>query len=284
LGQFHKDLGFFTTSGLPSLSNVSRLTYDDMQTNSGEFFGRVETPWNLFVKGFIGGGFTNNGHMNDEDFVLPLGGLLGAYSNTLSPNVTGKITYGAIDGGIDFLRGPGYKVGVFGGYFALNQTMNAFGCTPVAFVNCIPAVLTSGSANITENDKWRAARIGVAGEAMLTDRVKLSGEVAYLPWVHFDGIDQHFFGNSGILAENFPESGNGRGVQVEALVFYYLTPQWSVGVGGRYWGMWTTSGQMNCTFGAGGLCGATPTPPQFFKAQVEQAGVLVQTSYKISTP
>ena len=283
-GQFHKDLGFFTTSGLPSISNVSRTTYDDLQTNSGEFFGRVETPWNLFVKGFIGGGSTGNGHMNDEDFVLPLGGLLGAYSNTLSSNVTGKITYGAIDGGIDFLRGPGYKVGVFGGYFALDQAMNAFGCTPVAFVNCIPSVPTSGSAIITENDKWRAARIGVAGEAMLTDRVKLSGEVAYLPWVHFDGVDQHFFGNFGMLAENFPESGNGRGVQVEALVSYYLTPQWSVGVGGRYWGIWTTSGQMNCTFGASGLCGATPTPPQFFKAQVEQAGALVQTSYKFSTP
>ena len=35
-------------------SAVSRLTYADMQTNSGELFGRVDSPWRVFVKGFIG--------------------------------------------------------------------------------------------------------------------------------------------------------------------------------------------------------------------------------------
>ena len=55
-GQAHKDLGLFTTTPLPTISSVSRLTYDDMQTISGEFFGRIETPWNIFVKGFVGGG------------------------------------------------------------------------------------------------------------------------------------------------------------------------------------------------------------------------------------
>ena len=279
-GQFKKDIGFSTTAGLPSTSSISRLTYDNMQTNSGEFFGRVETPWNLFVKGFIGGGGTNNGDMNDEDFLIPLGGTVAAYSNTLSPAVTGSIGYGAIDGGFDFLRGPGYKVGVFGGYFVLNQEMKAFGCTPIANINCIPAVPTSGSPVITENDNWQAARIGLAGETMLTDRVKISGEVAYLPWAQFNGVDQHFFGNSGILASDNPESGRGQGVQLEALASYYITPEWSVGLGGRYWGMWTTNGQIVRDYSAGVIPPAPTTPPQFFKAQVEQAGVFVQASYK----
>jgi len=70
-GQFQKELGLFTDSGVPSISGVSRLTYDDMRTNAGEFFTRIEAPSNLFVKGLIGGGRTNNGHMNDEDFVIP---------------------------------------------------------------------------------------------------------------------------------------------------------------------------------------------------------------------
>ncbi len=60
-GQFHKDPGFFPTDPVPPLESVSRLTYNDMQTNSGEFFARIETPWNFFVKGFIGGGVTGNG-------------------------------------------------------------------------------------------------------------------------------------------------------------------------------------------------------------------------------
>jgi opacity protein-like surface antigen len=278
-GQFHKDLGLFINSGFPSMSGVSRLTYDEMRTNSGEFFGRVDTPWNLFVKGYIGGGRTNNGHMNDEDFVIPFTPtFLAAYSNTLSSVVGGNTGYGVIDGGIDVLRGPGYKVGVFAGYFYFHQNMNAFGCTPLASINCTPPVPTS--PGITEDDKWSALRIGIAAETMLTESVKLSGEVAYLPWVKVTGVDDHFFGNTGMLAEEFAGSGNGRGVQVEALLSYYLTPQFSIGVGGRYWAMWTTDATVSCTFGAFGLCGATPTPPQFFKAVVEQAGVIVHASYK----
>jgi hypothetical protein len=105
---------------------------------------------------------------------------------------------------------------------------------------------------------------------------EVSGDAAYLPVVHFNGVDQHFVGNTGVFAEVFPESGTGSGVQLDALLSYYLTPQWSVGLGGRYWGMWTTpNGQSNCTFGCG-----TFTAPFYFKAQVEQVAAFVQTSYK----
>jgi len=46
----------------------SRLTYDDRKTHAGELFGRVDSPWGIFVKGFAGGGQTGDGHMNDEDW------------------------------------------------------------------------------------------------------------------------------------------------------------------------------------------------------------------------
>src|SRR5215469_15338959 len=68
-----------------TLSDVSRLTYSNTQTNSGEFFGRIDTPWNVFVKGYVGGGGTNTGRMNDEDNVVVFGPVVAAYSNTLSP-------------------------------------------------------------------------------------------------------------------------------------------------------------------------------------------------------
>jgi hypothetical protein len=283
-GQFHKDLGQFVGSGVPSISSISRLTYDGLQTNAGEFFGRVDSPWNLFLKGFVGGGKIRTGHMNDEDFGIPFAPVIFElpYSNTLSTPVTGNTTYGAVDGGFDVKRGPDYKIGLFAGYFWFNEKMNTFGCTVVAGFNCIPPVPSTGSAIITENDKWQAVRLGVSGETMLTDRVKLSGEVAYLPWVKLNGVDQHFFGNTGILASNNPESGNGRGVQLEALLSYYITPQFSVGVGGRYWGLWTSTAQANRDFDATGI--PTPTPPQYFKGVVEQAGVLVQASYRFGAP
>jgi opacity protein-like surface antigen len=282
-GQFHKDLGQLVGSGFPSISSVSRLTYDDMQTNAGEFFGRVDSPWNLFLKVFVGGGSTRNGHMNDEDFGIPLNGIFTSYSNTLSSAVTGATRYGAVDVGFDVKRGPDYKIGLFAGYFWFNQDMNAFGCTPLSGTNCIPAIPALGNPGATEADRWRAVRLGAAGETMLTDRVKLSGEVAYLPSVKFNGVDQHFLAPTAILASDDQESGNGRGVQLEALLSYYITPQFSVGVGGRYWALWTSNAQTFRDFDSNPAV-PTPLPPQYFKGVVEQAGVLVQASYRFGAP
>jgi hypothetical protein len=75
-----------------------------MICRSGEFFARIDSPWDLFVKGFVGGGSTDNGHKNDEDFGILFPGttIYLPYSNTLSPNVTGNITYAVVDVGYDF--------------------------------------------------------------------------------------------------------------------------------------------------------------------------------------
>ena len=63
-GEFQKDLPAATTS---STSLVSRVTSDGVTGNSGEIFGRIDSPWGPFVKGFVGAGRTNSGQMNDED-------------------------------------------------------------------------------------------------------------------------------------------------------------------------------------------------------------------------
>ena len=153
--------------------------------------------------------------------------------------------------------------------------MNAFGCHPLANINCIPDVPTTGSAIISENDKWRAMRVGVSGETQLINRLRLSGDVAYLPVVNFTGVDTHFFGNTGQVASINPESANkGAGVQIEATLSYFVTSQFSVGVGGRYWALRTNNGQANRTVDEGAPI--TPTPPQAFRGTVEQAGVFLQ--------
>ena len=286
-GLFHKDIGPLQVSSVPGPTSVSRLTYNDMQTNSGEFFARIDSPWNLFVKGFVGGGGTDNGHMNDEDFGILLvhNTVYAPYSNTLANNVTGNITYGVVDVGYDFWRAENYKVGGFVGYAYFKQNMNAFGCTPIANVNCAPSVPTSGNPAITESDTWEGLRLGVAGDVMVTDRVKLSGDVAYLPYLSFSGVDHHFFGNTGLVAEIFPESSNGgQGVQLEAVASYYFTPQFSMGVGGRYWGMWTTNGSLYRSFSSPRLDEISPSPPAIFRGTFEQAGAFVQLAYKFGGP
>ena len=277
-GLFHKDLGQPVSSGSPTISSISRLTYDDMQTNSGELFARFDTPWNFFVKGFAGGGVTGNGHMNDEDFGIsfysPPAPPYVPYSNTVS-SVTGNTVYGLIDAGYDFLHGMTYKAGGFVGYTVFHQIMNAYGCNQIANANsdCVGAfVFPANFRGITETDTWQALRIGMSGEAMLTDKIKISVDAAYLPWVNFSGVDNHLA--RGII---FPETSNaGQGVQLEGILSYYLTPSFSVGVGGRYWAAWTTSGSdYDATYG---------TTPTYFRATFEQAGAFLQASYKFGVP
>ena len=157
---------------------------------SGELFGRIETPQNVFVKGNIGVGSLSGGHMNDEDWAI-FGGTV-AYSNTLSDPVNGNIDYATLDLGYDFFRGLGYKLGAFVGYNYYKENKSAYGCTQIAnpLSDCVPAI-PSSVLGITENDTWKSLRIGVNGDIMITDQLKLGADIAYLPYVKFNGTDDH---------------------------------------------------------------------------------------------
>jgi opacity protein-like surface antigen len=260
-GRFQKDL---PGNSFNDKSLISRLTYENT-ANTGEFFGRIDTPVNVFLKGYVGGGSINSGHMNDEDW-----GIFGdvSYSNTLS-NVNGSLFYGTIDLGYDFLRSSWYKTGAFVGYNRYNYTMNANGCVQIAnpLSDCVGnnAVPTSVTG-ITEKGAWDSLRVGVSAETQLFDRWKLSGDVAYIPYTKFTGSDNHVFTFG--LAD---ERGHGQGVQADVFLNYYVTDAWSVGVGGRYWALWTTSG----TDAIGGL--VSPRNDTF---RTERVGVTFQSSYK----
>ena len=261
-GRFQKDLG---VQGLGINNLASRLTYDGMRTDGGEVFARLDTRNNLMLKGFIGAG-SGGGHMNDEDWVLS--GATVPYSNTLS-SVDNRIRYGTIDAGYDVLRGPGYKLAPFIGYNVLSQNMKAVGCTQIAnpFSDCVPPLPTS-VLGITEDDKWQSLRIGLSAQFMLMPRVQVTADAAYLPYVWFDGTDNHV-----LRALVSPEDGHGNGVQLELALSYAVTDQFSLGVGGRYWSMHTTTGETNF----GGTGGIVPQ-----KFAVEQAALMLQGSYKFS--
>ena len=274
-GRFQKDhnTGLADGSGVPNGMMTSRITYHDMQSNTSEVFGRINTPWNFFVKGFAGVGVIGHGHNNDEDSFFKVNGDTVAYTNSFSDKVRGHLNYVVADAGYDFMQGSSYKLGAFVGYSFLDQEMNRFNCVQIANKeggSCTAPDETPTPPNVVrfqEIDKWHAMRVGVAGEMMLTDRVKLGGEVAYLPFVHFDGQDNHF---RNPILQLPAKSNGGHGVQAEALLSYYVTDRLSFGVGGRYWGLWTTDGQFS---------GTPPGPPRFYRAAFEQADVFVQTAY-----
>lgn len=275
-GRFQKDIAGGNLGYQNPTVNVSRLTWDNLAATTGEAFGRLDTPWNVFVKGFVGGGTLSGGKINDEDWGIDssFAGVNTAYSNT-EGDASGRLSYATIDAGYDVFRGASYKVGGFVGYNVYRDDKSSYTCTQIA----LPA---SGICSppfagfvLGENDRWRALRLGTAAEVMLTPSLKLTADVAYLPWVKFDGQDFH--PQRPFVAD---EWGQGIGAQAELFVTWYVTPQISVGAGGRYWAMWTTSGSA-CRQPPNGDC---PVPLQDMQFKTERFGALFQAAYRWDAP
>lgn len=200
---------------------------------------------------------------------MAFGGLV-AYSNTTA-SVSGDVDYATVDVGYDFFRGVGYKLGAFVGYNYYAENKSAYNCTQIAnpFSDCFPASPDGSSLSITEDDTWNSLRVGLNGNIMVTDRLKLEGDVAYLPYVAFKGTDDHLQRDPPFVS---PESGTGRGLQLESILSYLITDQLSVGVGGRYWAMWTANNAITEFAG-------TPCPCLTEPAKTDRFGAFVQLNY-----
>src|SRR4051812_9967347 len=254
---------------LPSSIN-SRLTYENVQGLAGETFAGVDHRSGAFVKGFLGAGGITGGTLVDEDF--PGGSLPdnAVYSNTRSP-LKGNIGYANIDVGYNVLAAPGAKVGAFVGYNYYTQHFNGFGCNQVTTsflcVGADPNYQVFG-----EDERYDSLRVGLAAEFMLTDRLKLSAEAAYLPWVRFRAQDDHNYRQLFILES----SNHGDGAMLEGILSYAVTSNWNIGLGGRYWAMNMHDG--NVLFDQLGF--GILYPPQVGRYNSERHGFFLQTNYK----
>jgi hypothetical protein len=217
----------------------SRLTYAGLTSGSFEGFGRLDTSFGSFFKGYGGFSGLQHGTLNDEDFPP----ALSPYSNTLSQQGSGKLSYGSIDFGQVLVVRERARWSVFFGYGYLNETVSAFGCAQVAgnpFI-CAPP-LNPGLLAITEQTSWQFARVGILGEFKLLDCLTLSAEVAWLPFEQVNAQDTHWLRLGGSLfdiAGAVPERGGGNGVQIEGILSYQATDKISLGLGARYWHLQT---------------------------------------------
>src|SRR6516225_4823295 len=124
-GRFQKDLGA-TVDPTQSSNLISRLTYNTTAA-TGEVFGRVDSPSNIFLKGFLDGGAITSGNLHDEDWAAPIvPGQIVPYSNTVS-TVNGDLAYGTIDAGYSVFRGPSTNVGGFIGFNYYRENKRAYG-------------------------------------------------------------------------------------------------------------------------------------------------------------
>ena len=268
--RYQQDLG---KHGQPLPVNASRLTWQDVGAGGVELYGRIDTPWNVMLKGIVGVGRGSDGEIYDEDWGLGSGST--PYQITKS-NVSSSLNYFTLDGGYDWLRTDTFRVASFVGYNYFSYKMNALGCT---FNNFAPPPVCGPEPPtlvfLQETDEWRSLRLGTSAELMLTPALKLTGDVAYLPYVSYQGIDNHPQREDAKGTTRSPQNGVGTGVQVEGVLSYDITEQFSVGAGGRYWSMAVPQGLTNF-FSSNEF-----TQERF---STEQAAVFVQGSYKFEAP
>jgi opacity protein-like surface antigen len=267
--RFQKDLG---NEDAPLPTNNSRLIYDSGGTNGLEFYGRIDSPWNVMLKGVVGVGRGHDGWNTDEDWgIARPGPSVWAYSISKS-DADISLNYFTLDLGYD-LRAGAYRVAPFVGYNYFAYKMNALGCTRETFVSPQPCrpVFPPTLVGLQEADEWRSLRLGTVAELMLTSQLKLTGEVAYLPYVRYAGVDNHPLRADALGNTRSPARGVGTGVQLEGIVSYDVSDEFSVGVGGRFWAMTTPHGLMNFF-----------SEDEFISQRyaVEQGAVFAQGSYK----
>ncbi|ARN81898.1 outer membrane beta-barrel protein [Methylocystis bryophila] len=251
----------------------SRLTYGNLDAHSAETFFRFDHETGLFLKGYLGGGSIVGGHLTDEDYPP----REDVYSKTTHSQSGGSLQYAAIDGGFNVLKTPHYRLGGFVGYQYFRERMNTFGCMQIA---TNPTVCAGGGAQPTTLDgldddaRWQSLRLGLSGRIALMPRLNFDAEVA---WAHnwLKGTDYH---NNRANIWGTRDDGAGNGLQAEALLSYDLTPQLSVGVGGRYWYF---DGGSGLSHWERTLKGGAPAPQ---RATSERYGMFLQTAYKIGGP
>lgn len=261
-GRFHKNL--FDPFNQAQLN--SRLTWVSQTGISLESFARADHISGVFAKGYVGGIDLFGSHMNDEDFPpaeVP-------YSNTISSTKNGRDFYASADVGYSFLRGDGWKLGGFLGYHYYAQRMNAFGCNQISggVVCAPPGNAPANALTLSETEHWQAARVGIGGDIFLTDRLKWQAEAVWLPYMSFNGKDNHWL-RANINPLN--ERGHGfNGYQFESILSYALTERVDVGIGGRYWQFFAQHGSTN-------FPGSPPSPERFTSSRY---GAFVQASYR----
>ncbi len=260
-------------------TNISRLTYSGLDGNSGELFARVDTPYNVYVKGTVGLGAINSGKEHDEDWAIGSGTLSDPYipySNTVSNEGNGTLGYATADVGFTYLRGTDYRVGPFVGYSYLTQGFDSRGCVQIAVGGCVPPEPTSVLVG-SQTGEWNAVRLGASADYSLGYGFRLTTDAAWLPTASFKGRDNHLLRTHTTYSDQ--KVDNGQGVELEAILSYDFSNRLNLGLGGRYWAMWGDGTFTDTDYSQSPVT----TAGHRERISTERYGLLVQGSYKLDS-
>jgi hypothetical protein len=260
---------------------TSTLDWTGTTAHSGEAFMRLDhTPTGLFLKGIGGGGGITNGDLVDRDFVAGQR----SFSAFRIPVTGSGLSYGIIDIGIQFTpapqAAPGLKVWPFLGYhFWYDNPISRGGtCEPTDIPNAFcrtsaTGVLASPSTKVIGYAaRWNALRLGIGASTPIpvVAGLSISTEVAWVPYARSEVDDSHYLRTDLGSPPNIFLRSKGSGVEAEVMLSYAVTERFGLGLGGRYWGLFSD-----------GDVRFQPSPSRYPVSRYDQQryGMLLQAKY-----
>ena len=215
----------------PTLGNpTSILTYDELDARALELHWRSNfSSDGWFFKGNFGLGEVRDGAFDDEDFDA----AQVKFSDTTSSVRGERFSYLTLDVGKDIWSSPGggTTLGLFAGFQQWSEQIDAFGAVATVGPISIP-----GDVRVITNDvRWRSLRLGVAGTAAVTSRIRVLADLAFVPYSKLSNDDSHYLRTDLGPVPNVVTSGRGSGVQLDLELRYALSKRLEAGIGVRHW-------------------------------------------------
>jgi hypothetical protein len=215
----------------PTLGNpTSILTYDELDARALELHWRAAFSGSWFFKGHFGTGELRDGAFDDEDY-----GAGQVKTDDTSSVVRGeRFSYLTLDVGKALWASAGgrSRLGVFAGFQQWSEQVDAFGL----MVTAGSSPTFPDSLRVISNDvRWRSVRVGVAGTAVVTQRLRVLADLALVPYSEVRNEDSHYLRGDLGPVPNIVTTGWGSGVQLELELRYALTDRLEAGIGVRHW-------------------------------------------------
>ena len=271
-------INFGFANGDPAFGDpTSTLDWTGLTAQTGELFARATHDSGFYLKGTIGGGDIGGGKIIDRDFFA---GQV-KFSDTTSQVRDGNLRYGTIDfgWGTPFARGRD-RIGTFIGFQYWRERAIAYGvlCNPddVGGAFCGPPgtlLVPFDVASLGYEPTAYGIRIGFDARYEFAPGFSISGEAAWLPFVRLKNLDSHFLRVDLAPSPNIIDTAKtAMGFTAEAFINYALTRHVEIGVGARYWGVYSRSGNVVFLPAGGGIAGPFPLR----NLDMQRVGFLVQ--------
>ena len=219
----------------------SQLDWKGQSFDGVEVFAFLEHDTGIFLKGMIGfGQQMGSGTMRNQDSPPQWT----PYSDIRSSQKDGRRMMANADVGYQLWRTKDFKAGAFVGAGTINDRLNAYGCHQQATSTFCTPTQSENLVYVTDDLTWHVARVGLRGEAVFFDKLRLVADAVWNPRFNFTSHDNHWLN----LApwDKLPGKGSGNnGLQGEMVVSYDITPGLSAGIGGRYTKLSLRSGEAN---------------------------------------